>query len=239
MIINPQEKKTMVDVLQTYIDHHCIFRCDPTVKYDYSSPKGEISPRGSRKKPYTWQFYLRRLTHNARMMEYVALIFLDTLFENIKSGKEYPSIQLVGLETSSIPIMIAMQQHARYHGATINSFSVRKDRKEYGLFNYVDGIPNDAPVVIVDDIINSGWSVKHSYDVCRYELKLIPAKTSYFIVDFNEKRTHNAWRGHQIEVCSIFKRSQFDVTYDESKAWFPKDCEKVLGNLGKNVKEEI
>ena len=155
-MLSCEEIQQIKKELHDYIDKNCIFRCDPTIIYHEGFRPGEIYPKNPSKQKITWQFYLRRLTHNGRMSYLMSLLFFDDLKRKIQEGSEYQSIQIVGLETGSIPIMVALQQMAASHKINLNSFSVRKERKRSGLFNIVDGIPTEDPVVFVDDVINSG-----------------------------------------------------------------------------------
>jgi len=218
-------KNDMIEQLHEYIDRHCLFRCNPDVHYNECCPVGKLPT--TYRKDMSFQFFLRRLTHNSKMMTFVSSLFIHDLFDKMEQGLEYPNVQLCGLESSSIPIMIAMQAYCSRFNISINSFSIRKERKSYGLFNFVDGIPTEAPVVIVDDIINSGKSIMNCIDCCKYELNLKPAKNSYSIIKFNNHMESLKYKENVIDITSIFVVNDFNIKYDESKYWLPKDCEKI------------
>ena len=141
--------------LRGYIDEHCIARV----------------PVGSRELPsidgkgfYRWQFYLRSSLLKAEHLNAIASIFWNR-YE--ASFKESP-FQLAGVESASLPIITALLIDADRRGVAINAFSIRKNRKAYGLRNIIEGTPNDLPVVFVDDLVsplhNAFW---HSANVIR------------------------------------------------------------------------
>jgi orotate phosphoribosyltransferase len=223
--LNDDLKDDMIKQLHQHIDDNCLFRCNPSVHYSECCEAGRLPT--TYEAEMSFQFFLRRLTHDAKMMTYVSALFIHDLFEKIETGFEHPHIQLCGLESSSIPIMIAMQAYAARFNININSFSIRKERKSYGLFNLIDGKPTDAPVVIVDDIINSGKSIGSCIDVCLYELNIKPAKNCYSIVKFNQLMESIEYKQHKVDLTSIFVVDDFNVNYSKEKYWLPKDCDKI------------
>lgn len=226
MIINENEKKIVVEKLYDFIDKNCIFRCNPDVKYNHCSDKGFITAKGTNKNNMSYQFFLRRLTHNPIALEWVSILFLNDMVIKIREGKENSKVQLAGLETGSLPIISAVQMQARKFNIPLNAFTVRKDRKSYGLFNYIEGMPNENSIIYVDDLINSGSSLRNCYNVVKYELGNDLANNSYFIIDLNNERTHIKIDENLVACNSIFKKEDFDMEYDEEKYWLPKDCDK-------------
>lgn len=220
-----EDREKIKKELHEFITMNCIFRCDPTKKYSESAPIGSI-PSKSPLQFNRFQFYLRRLTHNSKMLQYVSALFFYDIMKTIQESSEYPAIQLCGLETSSIPIMIGIQQYASKYGISINSFSVRKERKNYGLFNFIDGIPTDAPIIIVDDIVNSGSAIGRVLDTCKYELNLKPAKNMYSIINFSPSDTTTMKYGNDtFKLNSVFKKNEFVTDFVKEWYWIPDDCD--------------
>lgn len=225
MMLSVDERQSLMKGLHEYIDKNCIFRCNPQEVYQDGSPPGVLFSNYPSKDNMTWMFMLRRLMHQPNMLTAISAIFLDDLIKRHEDGR-LQSFQLTGLETSSIPLMIGLQQYAGRYRLGINSFSIRRDRKPYGLFNYIDGEPSDAPVIVIDDTINSGLTLASCYDMCKHELDLVPAPVSYSIVKFNENMETVKWYDHTIEVVSLFSVNDFSLDYDPEKYWLPKDCDK-------------
>lgn len=220
-----EDREKIKNELHEFITLNCIFRCDPTKRYSESLPVGVISSK-SPSSLNKYQFYLRRLTHNPKMLQYVSALFFYDILKNIQDESEYPAVQLCGLETSSIPIMIGIQQYASRYGIAINSFSVRKERKSYGLFNFIDGIPTDAPVIVVDDTINSGSTLARVLDVCHYELNLKPAKNMYSIIKFNKvNNDFMRFKNDTFKLNGIFKNTEFATEFVPEWYWLPEDCD--------------
>jgi orotate phosphoribosyltransferase len=147
------------------------------------------------------------------------------ILKSVMEDKEFRDIQLAGLETSSIPIIAATQLAFLQAGVEVNAFTVRKERKAYGICNLIEGIPNEHPVVFIDDTINYGTTMSHLFDVVYYELGVRPAKNAYCIVQYREYPNHvyNDWL---IKLNTIFMASEFDKTYDPEKYWLPEDVRR-------------
>lgn len=197
-----------------YIQDNCIYVSDNGI--DGKSP-------GSKMK---WMFMLRRLTHNPEMLQCVSIELLKNIMEDIKAYKGSPTkIQMGGLETASIPLMIGMSMFvAGAHGLAINTFSVRKERKRYGIYHYIDGIPNAFPVILVDDLINSGGSIRKAIDVINYELQLPVFPVVYSIVKF---AANAVWyQDNEYTIKALFNHKDFDL--ETERSWLPKDVEKNI-----------
>lgn len=225
MRLLPEQKETLLKGVHDFIDSNCIFRCNPEEQYYDGAPRGTIFPDYPRKNNMTWMFMLRRLMHDPMTVTMVSALILDDIISRYEDGSLGP-FQLTGLETSSIPMMIALQQYAGRNKIGINSFSIRKERKPYGLFQFIDGMPTSAPVIVLDDTINSGKSLSRCLDVCKYELGLPPAPVAYSIIKFNDEMDAVTWNDHTIDVVSLFSVKDFSMGYDPEKYWLPSDCDK-------------
>jgi len=197
-------------VVFDYINENVIFRCDPTKKYN-EELVGKLPSRNPSNGGYASQFFMRRLTHNVDMMSIVMEMFepfIDNIIESIESDDGF---QLCGMETGSLPIIAALQYHIKYmYGENINAFTVRKERKAYGLFNYIEGEPNDMPVVYVDDLINSGASVGRCANIVEREIGKLGYAGAWAIVS------------KRIDVQSLYSWNDFNLDYDKDLYWEPK-----------------
>jgi len=96
---------------------------------------------------------IRELMSDPEQMLLVAQVFIDKIREigNIRS--------IGGLATGSISISSVVQYHAlRDYKFLLNTFYVRKNRKNYGMQKQVEGIIK-PPVAILDDVLYSGTSI--------------------------------------------------------------------------------
>lgn len=159
MIISEDVYIQSHSVCKTYIDNFCIWR----------SQNGEKIPAKQAGHFYSWQFYLRRALFNPAFMNNFSNLFVYHVEREIG----HFDFQIAGLETASTPMISALPIFCRNKfDINLNGFSVRKERKEYGLHNWEEGIIiDDLPVLIVDDLSNSGNSILKCYSILFHELK--------------------------------------------------------------------
>lgn len=135
-----------------YINEHCIIR--PIIPM-YGKLPGSI---------YYSQYILSSILYDTDLFYCIGEEFNRLLIKNV-----YPvnkKFQLAGSGMDSIALAIGLQRHMSvYHGKQFNVFSIREKRKDYGLFNYIEGKPNDNPVLLVDSLCNSTGSFLHSHNV--------------------------------------------------------------------------
>lgn len=128
-------------------------------------PEGVEPLKG--KKPgttYTWQFYMAQAMYDMATAEATAFLFWQ------KHRKLKP-FQLGALETGGLPIASAIQFVGFYFfGKSTRMFSVRKETKEYGCINDIEGpLHNtDLPVILIDDLLASGATGKRAEDVLKF-----------------------------------------------------------------------
>ncbi len=113
--------------------------------------KDIFSNNGSYSKQ-SWMFDFRMTLCNSVYMN----AYTDQFIERFKDI--YP-FQVTGLETASLPIIGAICQKMHILGMPTNGFYIRKSRKKYGLLNLIEGEVNEHPIIIIDDIINSGSTI--------------------------------------------------------------------------------
>lgn len=114
---------------------------------------------------YTWIFYLRNGLFNHEFLSAVSQMYLY----KVKQEVGHFDFQIAGLETGSTPLLAGIPLISRVFNLDINSFSIRKEQKTYGLLNWIEGIPNEKPVMLIDDLCNSSMSMKQGYDILRNE----------------------------------------------------------------------
>jgi hypothetical protein len=226
MILKEPEKLKFRHELKEHIQNHCLFIADPNKQYNEATPIGTIAPNSIAKKGSTYQWYMRRLTHNPRMLSYASYLMFDSMMQKINDGKEYPQFQLVGLETGSLPLIAGIQAVAMNYNLEINAFTIRKSRKTYGLFNFVEGTPNNTPVVFIDDLVNSGSSFARCMDICLYEFDLDPSRNMYSIINNSDDEYPLEQNGILVEKNTIFNKNDFDISFNSDRYWEPFDCDK-------------
>lgn len=111
---------------------------------------------------YSSQYYLANALYNTQFMHMVANQFYEIIKESIGNF----DFQLAGREWTSIPLLTSLPMYMSLeHQINLNSFMIRKERKLYGRHNYIEGIPNSLPVLMVDDLCNSQDGFWHCHKV--------------------------------------------------------------------------
>ncbi|MDP9489278.1 MAG: orotate phosphoribosyltransferase [Thermoproteota archaeon] len=129
------------------------------------------------------------------------LISTLMLEEVLKFGK----IKSVGgLEVGAIPIATAISIRSHYTNDNISTFYVRKQPKEHGLKKLVEGNAS-MPIVIVDDVVTKGASVKKAIDALTEEGHSISGIVS--IIDRGGGKT---LKENGLRFSSIFEDKDFE-----------------------------
>ena len=123
--------------------------------------------------------------------------------------KDSPPFQVAGVETAAIPLLTAIVLRAPPAHRSINACIIRKSRKPYGLGNLIEGHVSTAPVVLVDDIINSGTSAeKARIALDQLELKI---DSLFTVVDYQNDAAREWLARHNIGLESLFTLSDFGL----------------------------
>lgn len=110
---------------------------------------------------YSWMFYMRPGLFDAEFMKNVGEMFIHRVQKEIGNF----DFQICGLETGAVPLIVGLPLVANEKGIKINAFSVRKEPKQYGLLNWIEGKPTDQKVLLVDDIVNSTGSLRRCLNI--------------------------------------------------------------------------
>lgn len=110
-------------------------------------------------------FLMRRMLFNVDFIEKMSLCMLYKIESKIGNF----NFQIGGLETGSTPLSLGLSYVAKSRGIKINSFSVRKKRKSYGTEHVIEGILNNKPILVCDDLINSFSSIKNCKKILQKE----------------------------------------------------------------------
>jgi len=184
-----------------YIDINCLI-------------KNKVMPGKLPGTTYTWIFYLRNGLFNHQFLTSVSLMFMYKIHKQVG----HFDFQLAGLETGSTALLAGIPLIAKGMGHDINAFSVRKERKTYGLLNWIEGIPNNKPVMIVDDLCNSSVSMRKCYDVLQaHDIPVLDQ--AFSIVSKVNKRVHGRKRiegdlylPESIKVNYLFDLDDFNLS---------------------------
>lgn len=147
-------------------------------------------------------------------------VFLDLWAELVWEELEplYP-FQVGGQETAAIPLVTALVLKSLQKGKKINGFYIRKSRKRYDLQQHVEGTLTDAPIVLLDDLINSGGSIDRQVHILEGLGKRVCAV--HTIVRFRDEAAYAFLQPRAISLRSFFTVSDFNLTYTPEQNGFP------------------
>ena len=166
---------------------------------------------------YIWQFYLRR-----PLLEPAHLLFIARCFWSVyKQRYQRQPFQISGVEQAAIPILTAILMTAPSMGVNLHAFTVRKERKKFGLRNIIEGKPiPELPCVFVDDLSSPTHATLWHWlrTISEARLKFYPRA---FVVVYKGKRVDlkeiPTTMGN-IGLESIYTLDDFNMTYEEYQA---------------------
>ena len=167
---------------------------------------------------YTWMFYLRNGLFNKTFMTSISIMFIYQAERHISESLDF---QLTGLETAATPMVVGIPLvlDKLFPNIDISGFIVRKDPKEYGLLNWIEGLENDKPVLMVDDLCNSSSSLRRCYDILTLHDRFTFLPYAFTIVNKSNKEVHDKYRLESdmylppnFKVISLFTLDDFGLT---------------------------
>jgi orotate phosphoribosyltransferase len=165
-----------------------------------------VSPTG---KKQNWLIDLRRLFAKADALEMLAKAFFDRFAcESV--------FDLAGMESAAIPLLTALALEGRRRDKRVSVAYIRKERKTSGLGRNVEGDLGEGPVILVDDILNTGKSAEKA----RATLAQTGARLRclFVVIDYRSPQGL-AWRKqHGVEVHSLFTLDDFGLELARSQA---------------------
>ena len=210
MILTKDKYNARRQFVKNFINELCIYRVKPGDPFLVGKQPGTT---------YSWQFYLRRGLFNHEFLTAVSEMFLQKVYDEYQSF----DIQIAGLETASTPMLAGIPLVAARYGLNINAFSIRKNKKEYGLLNWIEGRVNNKPIILIDDLCSSTISLKKALDVL-IEINLTQNILDRAFCIVNKRnvvdKTKPAIDIHlpeEIKVMYLYSLDDFNLTYRADK----------------------
>jgi orotate phosphoribosyltransferase len=110
-----------------------------------------------------YYYDLKKISLDPKAIDLIGDLLLEEIllkFGRVKS--------VVGLTSGAVPLVTAVVMKSSDTDAGITGFFVRKERKAHGLQKVIEG-KIIAPVVIIDDVITTGGSIREAIDAVRQE----------------------------------------------------------------------
>lgn len=188
-----------MEALKHAIEHTGIYRCAPTDQFTALPGKAPNSW-------YQWQFYLRRVLLNPKLAREAA--------ELIASQLDLSNCQLGACEDAGVPLGMAL---ADVTG--LNLFTIKKTRKAYGLLNFTEGIVDDKPVILVDDVAGSTSTLKKAQNL----MKQFNIPTKGYAVLVNKTVATHPEAYLDVPMVSCFNADEFALSWDDYVTKYSKD----------------
>ena len=201
-IITDSKYELLREQVHEFIQDHCIIRAEPGTYME-----GKL--KGTR---YTWVFYLRNGLFRTDFMSAITQMWMKKVAEEIG----HFDFQLSGLETAATPMIVGMPIYAQAFGVNLNGFSIRKEQKTYAMKNWLEGGATEQPVMLLDDLSNSGNSLRKAYDILEWHgMETFP--TAFTLVNKINMDVHkdnidtDFMLPEHIKIMSLFNLDDFDL----------------------------
>ncbi len=166
-----------------------------------------VSPGGADDAP--WLFDVRSLLLTPDFLTLAAESFWE------RYADIYP-FQVGGIETVGIALVAAIVMKGAERGTPVNGFYIRKSRKHTWLQKHIEGTLNDLPIVLVDDILNSGTSFLAQIETLKVEGKVV--RDVFAFVRF---RPDLQTLGEGVCVTALFSPEDFGLRFSVPKFALP------------------
>ncbi len=180
-----------LEVLRDLVARRAVFFGD---KHRLTSPLGD---------PQSWMIDMRTVLLSSTALDAIGELFWAR-FE-----AELP-FQVGGMEMAAVPVVSAILLTAARRGHAVEGFIVRKERKPYGRMQAIENDLLSVPIIVVDDIFNSGESLE------KVRTNLAAMGRSIWrvwcLLDF-ESPTGREWSSlHGIPLSSLFSLNDFHLS---------------------------
>ncbi|RKE23924.1 outer membrane protein assembly factor BamB [Paraburkholderia sp. BL23I1N1] len=184
-------------LLRDLIESKCVFR----------APKHRLV--SSSGKSLSWLIDLRPILLSSEGLDTLAELFWTRYADQLP-------FQVGGMEMAAVPLVAAILMNAARKGYNVTGFIIHKERKRYGRMNAIEGDVSDAPVLLVDDIFNSGTSLEQSRVVLEEISRTIWKVWS--VIDYGS-RTGTEWqKRHGVTVESAYALEDFGLKLSVPKS---------------------
>ncbi|MDR3570913.1 MAG: PQQ-binding-like beta-propeller repeat protein [Candidatus Pacebacteria bacterium] len=154
-----------------------------------------------------WIFDFRALLLQPHWLNRYAEIFWE-LYES-----KLP-FQVGTMETAGISLVSAVVMKGMERGTPVNGFFIRKSRKRQGLMRQIEGTLNEHPIVLLDDLINTGFTFDKQLAVLADTGKKVTDIFSLLAFRANDAYTSFENRGITMRYLFTLKDFGIPLLYD-------------------------
>ncbi len=149
-----------------------------------------------------WLFDFRRLLLDPEWLDTYAEIFWDRF-------AMHAPFQVGGMETAAIPLVTAIVMKGKQRGTPVSGFYIRKSRDRDGLMRQIEGTLTDQPIILVDDLINTGSSFQKQVTIL--EANGHGVAHIFAILAFRDVAAYEILTKRGICVHNLFSLDEFDT----------------------------
>lgn len=139
----------------------------------YRSPPGELLLTSLEGGIASWQFYFPVAALDPEFQRRMAHLFWLQFAPQYKARP----FQMCACETGGVPVACALQAAAYAGGQAVPLFALKKQPKDYGLKNWIEGMVDPRrPVLLIDDVVGHGRTLRQAAERLRsFELEVMGA----------------------------------------------------------------
>ncbi len=127
-------------------------------------------------------------------------------FWNAVQEKFPGAVQIGGMESGAIPLVTGVSVFAPTD-RSVNAFYIRKSRKKSDLANLLEGELTDAPIILVDDILNAGNTIRKERDILKEAGHSVAAV--FVCIRYRDMPAYQDLIDQGIKIISIFELDDF------------------------------
>ncbi len=182
--------------LKQQIARHCLIR---------SEQERLVNSRGEEQ---AWMFDLRPALLDGSSAVIIAELFWAEMMR-------YWPFQVAAQELAGVPLLAAVLTVGAQRGYAATGVIVRKERKQHGRQRSIEGDLSDLPIILVDDVVNSGGSVERTVAV----LAALGGQVSHLftVLDFGSAAASRKLGRLGLRGVSLFALSDFGLVSGGSR----------------------
>lgn len=154
-MINEKEYNDLLEWTNNAINTYGLWRAQ----------KDEARPGKEPGKVYTWMFEMRSALCNPEFASNIAKLFLYRIKEFHPDFK----IQIAAIDGRQSGLSAALAVAAFSEGISLNVLSIREQRRPFGAMNWIHGISNGLPTVLVEDAANAHSGFRQCYSILKQQ----------------------------------------------------------------------
>jgi outer membrane protein assembly factor BamB len=154
-----------------------------------------------------WLFDFRALLLQSKWLKRYAEVFWN------ECGSHYP-FQVCGMESAAISLVAAIVLEGDVRGKPVNGIFIRKSRKRQGLMKRIEGTPTKDPVILVDDLINSGSTFAAQIQIL--EREGLRVSDLFALIAFKNISDYTELLKDGVRLHTIFSLKDFGLSYGSS-----------------------